>query len=178
MTSMTADEREVLCPVDAKVFAANEHDFGPYRVRKQVEHFSRPFIKWRRRDLPPDGRSVFQVTSGGQDATCVIESADPFPVEVRRGISALVENEAVNISKRWLQPVVIVGSGVDWVLRRRGPFGWRLCRSTDKSLLAAMRYGSLSVLSDLEPCEAALLIAVVEADIPSAVSPFAWLRGL
>lgn len=154
---MTADGQGALFRVDTKVLTTNQHDFGPYAVRKQVEHFSRPFIKLRRRDLPADGRSVFQITIEAQVATCVIDAANPFPVEVRRGVSALMDDDGVDISKRWFRPIVIVGRGVDWVLRRRGPFGWRLCRSTDNSLLAMMRYGALSVLGDLEPREAALL---------------------
>jgi hypothetical protein len=175
---MTAAEQGALFPVDTKLFTTIEHDFGPYAVVKQVEHFSRPFMKLRRRDLPADGQSVFQITIDEQVAVCVIDTANPFPVEVRRGVSALVDDDGVEISKRWLRPIAIVGRGVDWVVRRRGPFGWRLCRSTDDSLLAMLRYGSLSVRGDLEPREAALLVAVVETDIPSTISPLAWLRGL
>lgn len=175
---MTADGNGVLFRVDTKLFTTIEHDFGPYAVRKEVEHFRRPFIKWRRRDLPADGRSVFRITIEEQVSLCVIDTANPFPVEVRRGIDALVDDDGVHMIKQWLRPIAIVGRGLDWVVRRRGPFGWRLCRSTDNALLAMKRYGSLSVLGGLEPREAALLVAVVETDIPSAISPFAWLGGL
>jgi hypothetical protein len=76
-----------------------------------------------------------------------------------------------------LRLIEISGGGVDWAVRRRGPFGWTIRRSDDGSLLATMRYGSLGVAGDLGPRSAALIVALVEAHVVSAVSPFVWLGG-